>query len=323
VLRVLLMSRAAVTVSVRPPSFTRTVAGTVGLESAYWEGYGAGLAPRTACRADVVAAIVAARVGRGFKARPGDLLTPPDAQHKLDMASVKSYGLTLAHADLSGFELCSWRTAACTAVCVLNNGNGRYDSVRRAWLWRTDLWTAEPERAAYRMGWELGRAVRKYGHILFRPDVNSDAAWHRILPAMGRTPGVTVYGYSKNPAVMSPTFRADGFRYAYSWNEKSNIARVGEHLARDGKLAAVTGRKRGQPVDADAVRAYFGVGPEVAVADADLTDEWMLADGPVIGDLTAKGDARRLIGHSRFVVDCYPDSKPTRVRRTVDSVNNA
>jgi hypothetical protein len=40
----------------------------------------------------------------------------------------------------------------------------------------------------------------------------------------------------------------------------------------------------------------------VAVVDADVTDEWMLPEGGIIGDLSAKGYARRLIGVSDFVV---------------------
>jgi hypothetical protein len=292
-------------VRITSPTFTRAIGRDPNqLNAAYLDGVADGMT-RKPCRHDVKVAIISARVGRGFRPLAADLLTPPDAQHKLDMASVKSYGMTLAHADLSGFELCPWRTAGCTATCVLNNGNGRYDSVQRAWLWRTDLWTSAPELAAYRMGWEIGKAVRKYGHILFRPDVNSDAAWHRIMPAMGRTPGVTVYGYSKNPAIISPTFIADGFRYAYSWNERSNLARVADHLERGGKVAVVTSRRRGAPIDPDAMRAFFSVSDSVTVADADATDEWMIGSGGIIGDLTAKGKARQLIGVSGFVVSVY------------------
>lgn len=274
------------------------------MDGAYWSGMTDALARKT-CRHDVVDAIISARAGRGFTARVADLLTPPDAQHKLAMGSVPSYGLTLAHADISGFELCPWRTVSCSATCVLSNGNGRYASVQRAWQWRTDLFANDPVSAAYRLGWELGKAVRVKGEILFRPDVNSDASWHRVLPAIGQTPGVTVYGYTKNPAVLAPTFSAPGFNYAYSWNERSKLTRVQDHLARGGAVAVVTSRGKGKPVDVDAVRAFFDVGADVDVRDADTTDEWMLTDRAVIGDLTAKGKARALIGRSGFIVSVY------------------
>lgn len=257
------------------------------------------------CPPIVLSDIAHVRQGRGFKAIVSDLLTPPDAQHKLAMGTVPSYGMTLAHADISGTELCAWRTDSCTAVCVLNNGNGRYDSVRRAWLWRTDLWTNHPLSAAYRMGWEIGKALRVKPEILFRPDVNSDIAWHRIIPSLGSTDGMNVYGYSKNPALLSDGFTADGFAYAFSWSENANLDKVRTHLLNGGKVAVVTSRKRGQSVDATAVRSFFGVTDTVTVADADETDEWMLATGPVIGDLTAKGKARELINVSGFVVSVY------------------
>lgn len=240
----------------------------------------------------------------GFKHRFAPTLTPPHAQHKLDMASVKSVGWTGAHADLSSVEACSWRTDTCTFGCVLNNGNGRYDSVRRAWVWRTELFVRQPVIASYQMGYELGAAVRKYSHILFRPDVNTDMAWHRILPTLGALPNVTTYGYTKNPAVLSPSFGAEGFHYCYSWNEGSNMARVRDHLERGGKVAVVTNRKKNQSVDARTVREFFGV-KRVHVADADVTDEWMLRKGAVIGDLTAKGAIRKTIGMTDFVVPIF------------------
>ena len=126
-----------------------------------------------------------------------------------------------------------------------------------------------------------------------------------MLPGLAHLPGVTTYGYTKNPAVLSEGFSAPGFVHSYSWNERSKMSRVQAYLDRGGKLAVVTNRRKHADVDADAVRAFFGADCSVAVADADATDEWMLADGPVIGDLTAKGRARQLIGVSAFVVVAY------------------
>lgn len=252
----------------------------------------------------VDASIMSARAGRGFKEVVSDFLTPPSSNDKLRAASVPSYGLTLAHEKLhERLNLCPW-AGDCTKVCVLNNGNGAYDSVRRAWLWRTDFLSEHPHDAVWQMGWELGRAVRRHGRILFRPDVNSDLSWHRFLPALGTLPMVTVYGYTKSPAVFSghKLLKHWGFNYAYSHNEKSDREREASLLREGGRIAVVTSREKGRPTDPWALRRFFGVGPEVAVVDADVTDQWMLADYPVIGDLSAKGQARRLIGKSDFVV---------------------
>ncbi len=259
------------------------------------------------CPSDVVDTIMMVRNEFGFTSM-SDLLTPPNWNVKLEAASVPTYGLTLAHADISGYELCSWR-GDCTKVCVLNNGNGRYDSVRTAWKARTRLFAKHPNVAMYRMGWELGRAARKHGEILFRPNVNSDLSWHDIAPSLGGLSGVTSYGYTKNPAVLSKhdDLWSSGFHYAYSWSEKSSVDKVRGFLCSSpqASVAVVTSRRKGAPVDADRVRAFFGVPSTVRVLDADATDEWMLVDGPVIGDLSAKGKARELIGVSDFVAHCY------------------
>lgn len=239
----------------------------------------------------------------GFKRRVAPLLTPPDAQHKLSMASMPSFGLTLAHAEMSSVNMCPWR-GDCEEPCVVSNGNGRYDSVQRAWLWRTEFAAWSPYLFVDRLGEELGMAVSKYGNVLFRPDVNSDAAWHRLLPALGEVRAVRPYGYTKNKGILGH-HKIGGFTYAYSWNEKSNVDAVRQHLLAGGCVAVVTNRSKGERVDGAALRRFFGVeGAGVRVADADVTDEWMFKPS-TIGDLTAKGKARKMIGKSAFVVVVY------------------
>jgi hypothetical protein len=185
---------------------------------------------------------------------------------------------------------------------VVANGNGRFASTQQGWRWRTDLFATHPREALQVLAWELVAAVRKHGRILFRPNVNSDVSWHELVPSLfdGVTlPGVTSYGYSKDPA----TLAGDGwlgatYRVAYSWNERSDAATVADFLARGGAVAVVTSRAKGSPVLA---RFPFATG-DAPIADADVSDEWILTPGMVVGDLSAKGKARSLIGHSRFVV---------------------
>ena len=254
-------------------------------------------------------AILAEVRGRhGFKCTPSPLLTAPTSNHKLDGAKVASYGLTLHHFrtvldaadehDALSLNLCP-SAGHCVKVCVLNNGNGRYDSVQRAWRWRTDLVARHPESFARVLAYELVRAVRKHGRILFRPNVNSDAAWELLLPSLvnGYLPGVTSYGYSKLPS----TLEGDGwlgaaYRVAYSWNERSDADAVSAFVARGGAVAVVTSRRKGSAV---VTTLPFTAS---TIVDADITDEWMLSGSGVVGDLSAKGKARQLIGRSKFVV---------------------
>jgi hypothetical protein len=268
----------------------------------------AGIKPRADY--DVMAGV---RERHGFMRLPAPLLTADN--HKLLGATVKSYGLTLhhfrtvlpavvhegrtTHRKLS-VNLCP-NAGHCTRVCVLNNGHGRWDSTQRAWKWRTDLLVRHPDSFARILAWELVRAVRKHGRILYRPDVNSDAAWWRVLPSLtdgSVLPEVFCYGYSKRPEVLAGDgWMGTHYRVAYSWNETSRADDVRAFYNRGGAVAVVTGRKKGSPV-----LSVLPFGDDLNVTDADVSDEWMLTRTAVVGDLSAKGKARQLIGRSRFVV---------------------
>jgi hypothetical protein len=287
------------------------------LDSVFRAGVDDALAGRKPVEDYVVQASVRAR--HGFKETPRPMLSWDN--HKLNGAKVKSCGLTLYHfrSELVAGEGIEWVPASgtyrpvhhrritlnacpnaghCVKVCVLNNGHGRRASVQRAWLWRTDFLARHPESFARVLAWELVQGVRKYGEILYRPDVNSNVEWQLILPSLcnGYLPGVMSYGYSKIPTVLdSDGWLGSQYRVAYSWNETSDPVATRAFLARGGSVAVVTSRRKGT-----ATLTAFPFGDHASV-DADKTDEWMFASGTV-GDLSAKGKARQLIGKSRFVV---------------------
>jgi hypothetical protein len=107
---------------------------------------------------------------------------------------------------------------------------------------------------------------------------------------------VLSYGYSK----LTDVLHTDGwldkhYRVAYSWSERSGNYDVRHFLERGGSVAMVTARRKGEKP----APCWIGRMP-FSVVDADLTDEWMFQRG-VIGDLSAKGKARRLIGVSAFI----------------------
>lgn len=233
------------------------------------------------------------RVQRGFaRVAAPVLLTPPGANLKLEKGATPAYGLTLsshAHELVNGqaVNACRW-AGQCTRVCVLKNGNGRYSSVQAARLARSDLFGLYPLHALSLMGWELGHAVRRHGAVNFRPDVNSDLTWADIVgDAFCDLPGVGVYGYTKDPALLEREDAGRWGRYvrAYSWSERSDAAAVGSFLRRGGRVAIVSARR---PHSA----------PEVGAVDADLSDEWILSSSSagIVGSLSAKGAARQLIG---------------------------
>jgi len=265
------------------------------------------------------ATIADVRAMYGFNRTVGNLLTPPDANMKLGKTERTTYGLTLQHyvtklVDGVTINMCPW-AGNCTKVCVLDNGSGRYDSVQRARKWRTDLLVLHPETFFVRLGYELTRAVDKHGEINFRPNVNQDVMWELWLEYLfsgefldGQ---VWSYGYTKNPDVLA----GDGnlfpyYRVAFSHNENHPLdfvnARYEDFLNRGGSIAVVTNRKAGDDVAQWAMQHR--------VVDADIADDWMFESG-VIGDLSAKGRARKLIGESGFVAQlaAYTSIKPVLV----------
>ena len=250
-------------------------------------------------------AIASMRHRYGFKRTAVALLTSPDANAKLLKGKRPAYGLTLqSHVtrltDGSRVNACP-SAGHCVRVCVLNNGSGRYASVQRARDYRTELFATDPLAALTLIGAELRRAVSKAHDpmgknlgITFRPNVNSDVDWHRVIGStLTELPGIASYGYSKRPASIGSTALTVE---AYSWSERTTDADLAACDRTGSPIAAVTNRRPGDPI------AQWH--PTRCVVDADLTDEWMF-DGAVIGDLSAKGKARQLIGKSGFVRVVY------------------
>jgi hypothetical protein len=283
------------------------LASTVDLDRVFRDAVDDALRGGKRPRADY-AVLAHVRAAYGFAHDDAPLLTPPGKNAKLDHSIVPAYGFTGQHFRVvlparDGFprlviNACP-NAGHCTRVCVLDNGHGQDPMVQRARMWRTDLLARHPEVFARILAWELVKAVRKHGNILFRPNVNSDVAWQQVLPSLtdGHLSGVTSYGYSKRPETLAGDgWLGSAYRVAYSWNETSNATDVRAFLMRGGAVAVVTDRRKGTPV-----LSVFPFGTTANAVDADITDEWMLARG-VVGDLSAKGKARKLIGRSRFVV---------------------
>lgn len=227
------------------------------------------------------------RQTHGFKSS-ADLLTHPDNQLKLGKSKVYTVGLTLQHADVSGVETCGWRTDSCTATCVLDNGNGRYNSVQTARNVRTWFLRDHPDAFVVLLVDEIMKA-RKHGKVLVRLNVNSDLRWYRIIPSLfdGRLRNVSFYDYTKNPAILG----TDGmvgvkYRLCYSVSERDkNWNRVHDFVHNGGTVAVVTVRKKSDAPP----KVFLGL----RVVDGDASDNRFRERG-VIVDLSAKGKARLL-----------------------------
>jgi hypothetical protein len=245
------------------------------------------------------------REAEGFVSDRTQLLSWPGDNDKLGKGATPSYGLTIQHVTTRirkrlTVNACP-HAGDCIKVCVLDNGNGGFPAVQRARRAKTRFLVNQPAAFAYLLGYELAAAVERHLAIHWRPNVNSDIRWEELIPSAfdGSALGnhAVAYDYTKDADRVLHTdgWLAPAYRVAYSWNENSNQHRVENFGQRGGSIAVVTSRKKGGPVDE---RIFAGQFP---VIDADKTDAWMFESG-VIGDLSAKGRARRLIGKSGFVV---------------------
>jgi hypothetical protein len=252
------------------------------------------------------------REKRGFTGPALRLLTWPSDNDKLGKGKVPSFGLTLQHTTTRvkrGLVVNACPHAGdCQKVCVLDNGNGSFEAVKEARRAKVDFLCEQPRAFAYLLGWELAAARSKYPAILLRPNTNSDVEWERILPSMldGSAIDLTAYDYTKSERVLATDgWLAPRYRVAYSWSERSpSWGDVLQFLGRGGSVAVVTDRKKGSPVRQWAPQSFL----DGRVFDADLSDLWMFEER-AIGDLSAKGRARRLIGKSGFVLS-IPQPRP-------------
>lgn len=267
-------------------------------QAAYFAGIAWGLAGKVKHPLDAV--WITIRLLHSLGGAAYNLLTLPDDNLKLKKGYVPSIGLTCQAAisrlaDGTWIENCPHR-GECTKLCLGGHGKGTIPHNVRARNAKSELFATEPLAAMFLLGRDLGGQIRKYGNILFRPDVNQEYDWNLILgDAFQRTPGMTPYGYKKDVSIMDgyPT----GLDYvAYSFNEASDWATVERYLFGGGNTAVVTNRKKG-----GAVRQWH---PTLRVVDAGKSDEWMIRHSGVIGDLPALGRARRLLD-TGFVQNVY------------------
>lgn len=260
------------------------------------------------------------REAEGFVRRLSPLVTPPAWNMKLEKGVTPSYGLTLQHTTTHIRKRLSVNACPhagdCMKVCVLDNGNGGFDSVQRARRAKTRFLINQPRAFSFLLGYELAMALDRHLNILFRPNVNSDIRWDLLLPSLFDKSALgghcTSYNYTKDPWILETDgWVTPNYRVAYSWDENSPPIEVARFLERGGSVAMVTSRRKGQPIEGDIVAAGGGFLTEISVpawlrTDADVTDEWIFQPG-MVGDLSAKGRARNLIGTgSGFVVEPRP-----------------
>ena len=234
------------------------------------------------------AAMVRERVAVGFGPHVVPLLTPPNANVKLDKSN--AYGLSLSPASTGGWNVCRASSPGCRAACLATAGKGGLDSVQRGRVWKTRLLAAEPALFIRALAGEVRDAVarrpldrlgRSTGPLVpVRLNVLSDIAWERVAPALFSIAGARFYDYTKRTDRTVPA----NYHLTSSATERtadSGLAKLADMYG--SNVAVVFDTRRGHALPT----SYAGC----RVVDGDLSDSRWNDDRGVIVGLRAKGKA--------------------------------
>lgn len=94
-------------------------------------------------------------------------------------------GIHLAPAQLSGFEVCQWRSKGCTASCLNTAGRGRMDSIQKSRVAKTKLFFTQQLDFLAKLSKEISSSIKlatkKGMKSVFRLNLTSDIAWESVF----------------------------------------------------------------------------------------------------------------------------------------------
>lgn len=231
------------------------------------------------------------------------LLTRPEAQPKAvkgEKLGVITFVLHLAPADLSGHEVCSMRTEACTFFCLNTAGRGRFDSVQNARIRKTQLYFTDRALFMALLISDIRKAIRyakrRGMKAAFRLNGTSDIPWHRVAivdngvnyaNVMELFPGEQFYDYTKVAKRLLRETLPRNYSLTFSLTEDNDMV-AAQVLARGGNVAAIF-RNRKLVERLLAASSYSIGGFTAPLVDGDETDLRFLDPAGSIIALYAKG----------------------------------
>lgn len=118
-----------------------------------------------------------------------------------------SFGIHLAPAKLSGFNVCKSKSAGCAAACLNTAGMGIYSTVQAARIAKTKLFFSDKAAFMNQLVKEINssvkKAVKNEMKPCFRLNLTSDLPWEKIKfngqSIFELFPDVQFYDYTKIP----------------------------------------------------------------------------------------------------------------------------
>ena len=202
-----------------------------------------------------------------------------------------TYGLHLAPANLSGFNVCKDASSGCAAACLNTAGRGAMSSVQKARVKKTLFFFKDKQNFLAELWVEVAKSIksaaRKGMTPCFRLNLTSDLQWEKIKfngqNVFEAFPSVTFYDYTKSAERMTAFVNGEmpaNYHLTFSRSE-SNGALALAFLKSGGNVAMVF--RKSLPA------SYFGH----EVVDGDETDlRFLDGTGKIIG-LKEKGLAKQ------------------------------
>jgi hypothetical protein len=202
-----------------------------------------------------------------------------------------TYGIHLAPASLSGFNVCDSSSAGCRWACLNTAGRGAMTSVQRARIKKTLFFFKDKQKFLAELWAEITKSIKssaKKGMTpCFRLNLTSDLPWEKIKfngqSVMEAFPDDQFYDYCKSPERMTKFVNGEmPANYHLTFSRSETNGAIALAFLRSGGNVAMVFRK-------SLPATYFGH----EVIDGDETDlRFLDGKGKIVG-LKEKGLAKK------------------------------
>lgn len=228
------------------------------------------------------------------------LLTTANAKiRKGEKIGFKTFGIHLAPASLSGFNVCKDASAGCAASCLNTAGMGAFSNVQLARIEKTRLFFRDKAFFLAQLIKEITAAIKsaeKQGlTAVFRLNLTSDLPWEKIKlndkTVFQLFPQVMFYDYTKSPERMTAFLAGEMPKnYHLTFSKSETNGAIAESILKSGGNVAMVFRK-------SLPSKWLGA----EVINGDETDlRFLDGAGKIIG-LVEKGKAKK--DESGFVIE--------------------
>jgi hypothetical protein len=228
------------------------------------------------------------------------LLTTANAKiRKGEKIGFKTFGIHLAPANLSGFNVCKDASAGCAASCLNTAGMGAFSNVQRARIEKTRLFFKDKAVFLSQLIKEITAAVKSAEKqnltAVFRLNLTSDLPWEKIKlngkSVFDLFPQVTFYDYTKSPERMTAFLAGEMPKnYHLTFSKSETNGAIAESILKSGGNVAMVFRK-------SLPSKWLGA----EVVNGDETDLRFLDGAGKIVGLVEKGKAKK--DESGFVIE--------------------